>query len=138
MKSIFTPFAALVVGAGIVITGLNLASPAEAEGATLRQSDRASSAGQNHAMGGWTTGFQHNCVPGFSKAGDKKKNGWTDWYVCSTPVIQCPTQQQDNGLKSAVHPQAIVQVTGGNPDGGTVKFRVQYKCDYSYTVLPEG
>lgn len=86
--------------------------------------------------------FNSSCAAGFSKAGDKANNFaegmWTDWYVCGTPVIQCPAQMQGNGRYSGITPKAVVQLVGGNPDGGSASFRVQYKCDYSYTPIPVG
>jgi hypothetical protein len=46
---------------------------------------------------------------------------------------------QKNGLKAYVTPKAIVQMIGGSPDsGGPQKFRVQYKCDYSFNAKPVG
>src|SRR6056297_3990300 len=137
MKRINKTVCALIVGAGVAMTGLAATGPAGAESVKLRTTHKA--AGQSHAIGGISAGFHLNCAAGFSKAGQKKSaNGWTDWYVCTTPVITCPTQLQDNGHKSSVHPKAIVQQTGGNPDGGTVKFRIQYQCDYSWVATPEG
>lgn len=86
--------------------------------------------------------FSTRCASGFSKGGEKKKNRygqqWTKNYVCTTPVISCPKQPQNNGKYSYVHPKAIVQTVGGDPDGGEVHFRVQYKCVYSWNVIPEG
>lgn len=84
--------------------------------------------------------FSATCASGFTKAGQQKfGNGDMDWYVCSTPVISCPSYTQKNGLKAHVTPKAIVQLIGGSPDsGGPQKFRVQYKCDYSFNALPEG
>lgn len=89
----------------------------------------------------FTSQFNPNCAGGFSKAGEKEvaNIGWTDWYVCSTPVIVCPKQvQKDDGRISHVTPKVLIQQTGGDPDGGTVSFRVQYQCDYSYNAPPEG
>ena len=130
-------FCAAIVTLGMVATSITVAEIASAGGLKLRKQSAA--AGHSN-IGGLTTGFNSNCAAGFSKAGEHKNNHikFTEWYVCTTPVIVCPKQVQDNGLVASVHPQAIVQQTGGNPDGGTVKFRVQYKCDYSYTSLPEG
>ena len=62
---------------------------------------------------------------------------WWNWFVCTTPVLVCPAQIQSNGEVSSVNPKAIVQQVGGNPDGGTAKFRVQYKCDYSFTPIAQ-
>jgi len=125
---------AAVVGLGMVVSGLT----ADAKNLTLRNGTTAT--GAHSAVGGYTTPFNTNCAAGFSMAGKKLfgSTKWTDWYVCGTPVLVCPKQTQANGLVSGVHPKAIVQLTGGNPDGGTVKFRVQYKCDYSFTPTPEG
>lgn len=93
--------------------------------------------GQSSAIGGMTVPFNANCANGFSKAGDKKlPNGDLDWYVCSTPVIQCPSYVQSNGQKAHVKPKAIVQMIGANPDGGAQKFRVQYKCEYDFNPVP--
>jgi hypothetical protein len=81
--------------------------------------------------------FVANCANGFSKVGQKKMaNGDMKWYVCSTPIIQCPSYVQKNGKKAYVKPKAIVQLIGANPDGGTQKFRVQYKCEYSFNAWP--
>ncbi|MGH1439646.1 MAG: hypothetical protein ACRBBR_06020 [Cellvibrionaceae bacterium] len=83
--------------------------------------------------------FSTTCANGFSKAGEKKfGNGDMDWYVCSTPVLTCPSYTQKNGKKAHVTPKAIVQMIGANPDGGAQKFRVQYKCDYSHNAVPVG
>lgn len=89
---------------------------------------------------GLGTPFSATCASGFTKAGEQKNgDGTMDWYVCSTPVISCPSYTQKNGLKAHVTPSAIVQLIGGSPDsGGPQKFRVQYKCDYSFNALPEG
>lgn len=86
------------------------------------------------------TPFSAKCASGFTKAGQQKLgNGDMDWYVCSTPVITCPSYTQKNGLKAHVTPKAIVQMIGGSPDsGGPQKFRVQYKCDYSFNAKPVG
>ena len=125
---------AAVVGLGMVINGFT----ADAANLTLRNSTAA--AGTHGAIGGLSIPFSTNCASGFSMAGKKlfSSNKWTDWYVCSTPVLVCPKQTQANGKASSVHPKAIVQMIGGNPDGGAVKFRVQYKCDYGYTPTPAG
>jgi hypothetical protein len=86
--------------------------------------------------------FNTHCATGFTKAGEKvvtKDSGkWTDEFVCTTQVITCPKQSQPNGKTSTVHPLVVIQKTKIDPDGGQVKFRVQYKCDYSYFVIPEG
>ncbi len=86
--------------------------------------------------------FHANCAQGFTKAGEKvvtKDSGkWTDEFVCTTQTITCPKQSQPNGKTSTVQPLVIIQKTNIDPDGGQVKFRVQYKCDYHYTVIPEG
>lgn len=84
--------------------------------------------------------FSATCASGFTKAGQQAMgNGDMNWYVCSTPVITCPSYTQSNGLKANVTPKAIVQMIGGNPDsGGPQKFRVQYKCDYSFNNIPAG
>ena len=89
---------------------------------------------------GLGTPFSASCASGFTKVGEQKNgDGTMDWYVCSTPVISCPSYTQKNGLKAHVTPSAIVQLIGGSPDsGGPQKFRVQYKCDYSFNALPEG
>lgn len=129
----------VALGATVALSGLgSLAGPTEAANLRLKKGGQHSAGAS--AIGGLTTGFSTSCAPGFSMAGKDagQPPGWTDWYVCSTGVIVCPTQIQSNGLKSGVTPKAVVQITGGNPDGGTVKFRVQYKCDYSWTALPEG
>ena len=141
MQRLTNRFCHLVLGAGMALTSLSAGiNPAEAGELRLKRSSQQNTAGAVGGMGNFSAGFVLNCAPGFSMAGKKKGNPstWTDWYVCSTPVLTCPTQVQDNGLKSGVHPKVVVQTVGGDPDGGTVKFRVQYKCDYSYTALPQG
>lgn len=85
--------------------------------------------------------FSTSCASGFSLAKNKEENAygskWTDWYVCTTPVISCPKQiQQANGKTSTVHPTVILQTIGGNPDGGQISFRIQYKCDYGWVADP--
>jgi hypothetical protein len=86
--------------------------------------------------------FAANCAQGFNKAGQKidstDSGKWTDEFVCTTQVITCPKQKQGNGQTSTVQPLVVIQKTLIDPDGSQVKFRVQYKCDYHYTVLPEG
>lgn len=86
--------------------------------------------------------FNAQCAQGFTKAGQQivtKGNGkWTDEFVCTTQVITCPKQSQPNGEISTVQPLVVIQKTYLDPDGGQVKFRIQYKCDYNYSVLPEG
>lgn len=134
-------FCHFVLGTGMAFASLSTGiNPAEAGELRLKRSSQQHSAGAVGGIGNLTAGFVLNCAPGFSLAGKKKgsPSTWTDWYVCSTPILTCPTQIQDNGLKSGVHPKVVVQTVGGDPDGGTVKFRVQYKCDYSYNALPEG
>ncbi|VAW72029.1 hypothetical protein MNBD_GAMMA12-3016 [hydrothermal vent metagenome] len=83
--------------------------------------------------------FYANCASGFSKVGQNKfPNGTMRWYVCGTPVIQCPSYMQSNGKWANVTPKVVIQMIGSNPDGGTQKFRVQYKCDYSFNAVPAG
>jgi hypothetical protein len=83
--------------------------------------------------------FAANCASGFSKLGEATVGGLdVNWFVCGTPVIKCPAQLQNNGKYASVTPKAIVKTVGGNPDGGEVRFHVQYKCDYSFTPIPEG
>ena len=102
----------------------------------------AKSAVPNGQQSGLVLGipFSATCGAGFNKAGQQKMgNGDMDWYVCSTPVLTCPSYTQKNGLKAHVTPKAIVKMIGASPDGGgPQKFKVQYKCDYSYNPLPEG
>jgi len=136
MKRTNQIFFAAIAGIGIAVSGLSVVNPASAQGIQLKS--RTATAGSNPGIGGFTTRFSTNCAAGFSMAGKKAANGWTDWYVCTTPVLVCPAQLQSNGKYSSVQPKAIVQQTGGDPDGGTVQFKVQYKCDYFWTALPEG
>ena len=87
--------------------------------------------------GGITIPFSTNCASGFSKAGQNKfPNGDMKWYVCTTPVIQCPSYTQRNGKKAHVKPKVVIQLIGANPDGGKQKFRIQYKCEYSFNAVP--
>jgi len=136
MKRTNQIFFAAIAGIGIVFSGLSVVSPASAQGIQLK-SRSGPVAGGNAGIGGLAIPFGPNCASGFSLAGKKVNNAqagpWTDWWVCSTPVLVCPAQLQTNGLYSGINPQAIVQTIGGNPDGGTIKFRVQYKCNYSWT-----
>ena len=143
MKLNTSNFLAAVVGLGMALNGV--AAVQFAGAGSLAQKPRVTS-GSGHSGAGHsgatrlTTRFNANCAPGFFKAGEKKMNNppWTNWYVCSTQVLTCPLQPQSNGLYSGIHVQAIVQMVGGDPDSGTSKFRIQYKCDYSWTALPEG
>lgn len=86
--------------------------------------------------------FNAHCASGFTKAGEtivtKDTGKWTDEFVCTTQIITCPKQTQSNGKASTVQPLVVIQKTNIDPDGGQVKFRIQYKCNYSYTVIPEG
>ena len=83
--------------------------------------------------------FGANCASGFSKLGEQAVGGLdVNWFVCGTPIIRCPAQMQSNGQYASVTPKAIVKTVGGNPDGGEVRFHIQYKCDYSFTPIPEG
>jgi hypothetical protein len=90
--------------------------------------------------------FHTNCASGFSKVQSHETtpagsngNKWTDWYVCTTDVIACPKQiQPGNDLTSTVHPTVVLQTLGGNPDGGQISFRIQYKCDYGWIDKPVG
>jgi hypothetical protein len=103
---------------------------------------------QSHSQQGqgiaaiYQTPINAHCATGFTKAGEKvvtKNNGkWIDEFVCTTQVITCPKQSQPNGKTSTVQPLVVIQKTKIDPDGGQVKFRVQYKCDYSYFIIPEG
>ena len=122
---------------GLTAQGI-AATQVDAEGIRLRSNSGGAQQIQLGGIGGLTAGFVLNCAPGFSMAGKKMghPSTWTDWYVCSTPVLTCPTQVQDNGLKSAINVKAIIQTVGGDPDGGTTSFRVQYVCDYGYTAQP--
>ncbi len=131
----------------IAVMGINagLSTLAEAGAKRIHQPQRMTvkmGGAQQHTGGAMnlTTPFNANCAQGFSKVGEKKNSAgdWTDWYVCSTPVLTCPAQRQKNGRYSYVQPKAIVQVIGGDPDGGKVSFRVQYKCDYGWHADPEG
>ena len=133
-------FCAAILTLGMGVTSITVADIANAGGLKLRKGTNSAAGAGHSSIGGLTTRFNSNCAAGFSKAGEHKNNHlkFTEWYVCTTPVIVCPKQIQDNGLVASVHPQAIVQQTGGDPDGGTVKFRVQYKCNYSYIPIPEG
>ncbi len=137
MTSIANTFGLIALGAAVALSGVGSA-PADAGELRLKRSGHQSVGGAG--IKGLTTGFSTTCAPGFSMVGKDMGSppSWTDWYVCSTGVITCPTQVQDNGLKSGIAPKAIIQIVGGDPDGGTVKFRVQYMCDYSYTALPVG
>ncbi|MEL6409114.1 MAG: hypothetical protein AAFS08_12500 [Pseudomonadota bacterium] len=144
MKRFTANITKLVLVAGLAASGIT-SSIEQASAAELRKKATVKThqaVGAASGIGGFTTGFNLNCASGFSMAAKSEKNvsgdKWTDYYVCSTPVLQCPKQPQKNGLISSVHPKVVVQTVGGDPDGGTVKFRVQYKCDYGYTSYPEG
>ena len=134
MKFRITRFTALVLGAGLAITGA--ASFDSAAAAELKLKKRTTKSASQTGIGGYTTAFSPNCAAGFALAGSRKQGGMTDWFVCSTPVLSCPKQIVD-GKAATVTPQVVLQQVGGNPDGGTVKFRIQYKCDYFHYV-PEG
>jgi len=123
---------------GLAITGSTYADTASA--GELKLKKRTTGSAGSSAIGGFTTKFNANCASGFSKAGEQKSNGnkFTDWFVCTTPVIVCPKQIDKNGNWADISPQAIVQQIGGNPDGGDVKFRVQYKCSYTPKYIPQG
>ena len=97
-----------------------------------------------------TTEFSTNCALGFWLADEEthvethapsggriKSQEFTDWYVCSTNIIQCPKQPQVNGSTASVTPTPALQQIGAGPDGGNAKFRVQYRCGYDYTPIME-
>lgn len=86
--------------------------------------------------------FSANCAAGFNKVAEKQANSvegkWVDEFVCSTQTITCPKQTLPGGKVATVQPKVAIQTSFVDPDGGTVKFKVQYKCDYSYSYTPEG
>ncbi len=129
MKIDRTMICAAFVGLGLIVN-----SVATAEAGTLKLKTKETP--KTATIGKLTTGFAMQCANGFSLAGSKKNNGWVDWYVCSTPVIQCPKQLQSNGKYSSVKPKVVIQQIGGDPDAPEAKFRVQYQCDYQAVPIP--
>ena len=127
----------IIAAATVAVLGATSADLASAGNLKLRTSGAAGIGGA--AIGGIAIPFSPTCAAGFSKVGEKgmKKPTGTDWFVCSTPVITCPVQHMD-GKRAGVNAQAIIQETGGDPDGGTIKFRVQYMCDYTAPYVPVG
>jgi len=98
---------------------------------------KARRAAPSRGRRGFAVAFSANCAKGFSKAGQQKfPNNTMKWYVCTTPVIQCPSYRQSNGKMAHVSPKVIIQLIGANPDGGKQKFRIQYKCTYNVNFLP--
>ena len=142
MKLRMTKFTAALLGLSLAISGAATFDVAHA--AELKLKKRSTTSVGQTTVGGLTTGFGPSCASGFSMAGQKKghtsstesDSKWTDWFVCTTPVISCPKQLQNNGQYSHVSPKVVIQQTGGNPDSSSVKFRVQYKCDYSWRSVP--
>jgi len=138
-KSPFKLLPALIMSTGLIISNGVLAdNSTKIIGPNIIQS-------QQHQSGFppvFQIPFNAHCASGFNKAGEQKVNKdtgkWTDAFVCTTQIITCPKQTQPNGKISTVQPLVVIQKTTVNPDGGQVKFRIQYKCDYNYTVIPEG
>ena len=104
----------------------------------INTSSQQNATGQN-GINNFGIAFSPNCAQGFSLFGKKDgKNGFLEGFVCGTKTIKCPAQLQDNGLYAHVTPKAVINKSFVDPDGGEVRFHVQYKCDYRYNALPEG
>ncbi len=146
MKKFIAVLSTVFLTATIVIGSVSVSYQVNSQTLMKQQSQslRVNPAGQTpRTKPSFQVPFNTRCAAGFNKVGENVRplvNGmkrWTDWFVCSTPVIYCPKQMQDNGLYSTVAASAILQLIG-DPDSPSVSFRVQYKCDYGQSFLPTG
>ena len=106
-----------ISGRALIVFALFLALGTDSVFGRTGPGDKTTEFSTNCALGFWLVDEETHVETHAPSGGRIKSQEFTDWYVCSTNIIQCPKQPQVNGSTASVTPTAVILLTGSGPDG---------------------